>query len=108
MGQRLVLDQRHHRRDRDAVVCAERRPVRFQPLAVADERDASLGRVVLARRVPLADHVQVALERHGGRRLTSRGRRDANHDVSPGVLLELEPVLFGPRANVLDHRLLGA
>ena len=36
---RAVLRQRHHRRDRDAVVGAERRPVGAQPLAVADDVD---------------------------------------------------------------------
>ena len=36
--QRLVLGQRHHRGDADAVVRAERRPVGGQPVAVADKR----------------------------------------------------------------------
>ena len=106
MWQRLVLDQRHHGRDRDAVVGAERRAVRGQPVAVADERDATLGRVVRARRVALADHVQVPLKRDGRRGLAPRGCGDADHDVPAGVLLELEAVLAGPFANVLDHRLL--
>ena len=108
VGQRFVLDQRHHRRDRDPVVGAEGRPVGLQPLAVANERDASLGRVVRARGVTLADHVQMALERHGGRRLAPWCRRNPDHEVSAGVLHELEAVLLDPRANVLDHRLLGA
>ena len=106
VGQRLVLDQSHHRRDRDPVVGAERGPVRGQPLAVAHEPDPSFGRVVLARRVALADHVQVALERHGRRSLAPRGRGHPDHEVSPGVLLKLEAVLVGPGANVLDHRFL--
>ena len=71
MRQRLVLDQRHHRRDRDPVVGTERRPVRGQPLAVADERDAALRRVVRARRIALADDVQVPLEHHGRRALAA-------------------------------------
>ena len=48
--QRLVLGQRHHRRDADAVVGAERRPVGGQPVAVADKRDPALGRIVGAVR----------------------------------------------------------
>ena len=39
-GQRLVLDQRHHRCDRHPVIRAERRSFRVQPLPVANERNA--------------------------------------------------------------------
>ena len=106
MGQRLVLDQRHHGRDRDPVVGAERRPVRGQPVAVANERDAPFRRVVRARRVALAHHVQVALEHDRRRGLAARARRNADHEVPAGVLLQLESVPVGPLANVLDHRLL--
>ena len=102
----LVLGESHHGRDRDAVVGAERRAVGLQPLAVADERDPPFGGVVRARRVALADHVQVALEDERRRRLASGGRRYADHEVPPRVLQELEPVLVGPRPNVLDDRLL--
>ena len=87
---RLVLDQRHHRRDRDAVVGAQRRAVGGEPVAVADERDPPLGRIVRAGRVALAHHVQVALQDEGGRRLAAGRRRHADDEVAPGVLLELE------------------
>ncbi len=106
--QRLVLAERHHRRDRDAVVGAQRRPIRGQPLAVADELDAALRRVVRARRIALADDVQVPLEHEGRRVLASRGRRDADHEVPAGVLHELETVPVRPLANVLDRGLLEA
>ena len=106
--QRPVLDQRHHRRDRDAIVCAERGPVSLQPFAVADEHDAPLGRVVRAGGVPLAHHVEVPLEGHGRRRLASRSRRHADDQVSPLVLLKIEAVQVRPGANVLDDRLLCA
>ena len=103
---RLVLDERHHRRDRDAVVRAERRPVRGQPVAVADELDASLRRVVRARGVAFANDVQVPLKRYGRSRLPPGSRGDAYDEVPPGILNELEAVLLGPRADVLDRRLL--
>ena len=106
MGDRLVLDQRHHRGDRDAVVGAQGRPVGGQPVAVAQQDDPPLGRIVRACRVALAHHVQVTLEDEGGRSLTALTRRNANHEVPAGVLLELEPLSSGPLANVLDHRLL--
>ena len=61
-GKRGILDQRHHRRDRNAVVGAERGAVRRQPVAVDDQLDPSLGRVVRAVGDALADHVEVALE----------------------------------------------
>ena len=106
--QRPVFGERHHRGDRDAVVGAERRAVRLQPVAVADERDPPLGRVVGARRLALADHVEVALERDDRGALASRRRRDAQDEVAAGVLVELEAVLGRPGAHVLDHRLLVA
>ena len=92
VGNRLVLDQRHHRGDCDAVVGAERRPLGLQPVAVADERDPPLGRIVRARRVALAHHVQMALEHHDGRRLASRRPGHTDDEVATGVLLELEPL----------------
>ncbi len=106
MRQRLVLDQRHHRRDRDPVVGAERRPVGGQPVAVADEDDPPFRRVVRTRRIALADDVQVSLEHEGRRSIAARACRNADHEVPAGVLHELETVLVGPLANVLDRRLL--
>ena len=108
MRQRLVLDQRHHGGDRDAVVGTERRPVRRQPVAVSDERDAPFRRVVRARRIALADDVQVALEHDRRRVLAAGSRRHSNDEVPAGVLYELETVPVGPLANVLDRRLLEA
>ena len=107
MSDRLVLDERHHRGDRDAVVGAESGAVGRQPVAVTEQRDPALGRIVRARGVTLAHHVQVALEDEVGRRLPTRGRRNADDKVAPRVLLELVPVATRPRADVLDHGLLG-
>src|SRR3712207_8019631 len=39
MRQRFVVGERHHRRDRDAVVGSERRAVRSQPLAVTQQAE---------------------------------------------------------------------
>ena len=106
VGQRLVLDERHHRRDRDAVVGAERGAVRGQPLTVPHECDPPLGRVVGARRIALADHVEVPLQRHEGGALTAGRGRHPDDQVPARILLKLEAVLLGPRAHVLDHGLL--
>ena len=105
---RLVLDERHHRGDRDPVVRAEGRPVRGQPLTVADEHDPALGGVVRARRVTLAHHVEVPLERDGGRALAALRRGDVDHEVPALVLAKLEPVLPRPLTDVVDHGLLVA
>ena len=106
VGDRRVLDEGHHRGDGDPVVGAEGRAVGRQPVAVAHEHDPPFGRVVRAVRGALAHHVQVTLEDEGRRRLPAGRRRHADHEVPPGVLLELESVLVRPRANVLEHRLL--
>ena len=104
--QRLVLGQRHHRRDPDAVVRAERCPVGGQPVALADEGDPALGRIVRAIRPALADHVQMPLEDEDRRRFPPRGGRDAHDEIPRLVLAKLEAVVGGPGANVLDHQLL--
>ena len=108
MRQRLVLDQRHHRRDCNAIVGAEGRPVGGQPIAVADEDDAPFRRVVRARGIALADDVQVPLEDDGRRSFPTRACRDADDEVPAAVLLQLETVPAGPLANVLDRGLLQA
>ena len=106
MCQRLVLDERHHRRDRDAVVRTERRPVRPQPVAVAHKHDPPFGRVVRARRVTLADHVEMTLQDQRRRRLTAGRRGYRDDEVSPGVLPHVEAVPGSPGAHVLDDGLL--
>ena len=106
--ERLVLDESHHRRDRDTVVGAQRRAVGGQPVTVADEDDSSFGGIVRARRVALADHVQVALEDEDGRGLPAGSRGNTYDEVASGVLLELISVLAGPSSDVLDHRLFAA
>ena len=103
---RRVLGQRHHRRDADAVIRAERRPVGGQPVAVADERDPALGRIVRATRQALADHVQMSLQDENRRRLTTRASRDAHDDVLRRILPKLESAPGSPGLDVLDHQLL--
>ena len=106
MLERLVFDERHHRRDCDPVVSAQGRTVGSQPVIVADDDDSSFGRIIRARRVALADHVKVALEDEDGRRLTARSRGNAYDEVAAGVLLELVTAVAGPSSYVLDHGLL--
>ena len=103
--QRRVLRQRHHRRDADSVVRAERRPVGGQPVAIAHELDPALGRIIWAVRRALAHHVQVPLEDHGRSGLAPGARRYAHDHVAGCVLPEVEPVGGGPGPDVLDHRL---
>ena len=94
--QRLVLGQRHHRRDTDAVVRAERRPVGGQPVALANERDPALGGIVGAVRPTLADHVQMPLQDENRRRLPTRAGRYAHDEVAGRVLTKLEAVARPP------------
>jgi hypothetical protein len=91
MRDRLFLGQGHHRRDADAVVGAERRPVRREPLAVADELDAAGRRIVGRVRRALAHHVQVSLEHDAARGLAARGRGDADDEVPPRALRTSSP-----------------
>ena len=97
VGSRFVLDQSHHRGDRDTVVGTERGAVGRQPVTVADEDDSSFGGIVRARRVALADHVQVTLEDEDGRGLPAGSRGNTYDEVASGVLLELVSVLDRPR-----------
>ena len=101
-----VLDERHHRRDRHPVVRAERRAVGGQPLAVADKGNPAIGGIVREAGVALADHVEMPLEHERGRRLAAGGRGHPDDEVAAGVLFEVETMPLGPRANVIDHRLL--
>ena len=106
MGQRLVLDEIHHRRDRDAVVSSEGRPIGREPITVDDELDPPLGGVVRTIRLPLAHHVQVPLEHDGRCGLASRGRRHVEDEVARRVLAHFVPTRLAPGADVVDHRLL--
>ena len=67
---------------------------------------AGVGAVVGARRVALADHVEMPLQRHEGGTLTARRGRHPDDQVPARILLKLEPVLIRPRTHVLDHGLL--
>ena len=90
MGSRFVLDQSHHRGNRDTVVGTERGAVGRQPVTVAEEDDSSFGGIVRARRVALADHVQVTLEDEDGRGLPAGSRGNTYDEVASGVLLEFD------------------
>ena len=102
----LVLGEREHRRDRDAVVGAERRALGAQPVTVADDVDPPRARVVRAVRIALADDVEVALEGHGRRGLAARRGGHVDDEVAGAVAPGLEPALLGPRDHVRDGPLL--
>ena len=95
-----VLGDGHHGDDGDAVIGAQGGAVGREPLAVADELDAPLGRVVRAVRTALADHIEVTLEDHDGRRLSAGRRRHAHDQVRASGRHDLEPLLGGPRLDV--------
>ena len=104
---RVVLRDRQHRGDRDAVVGAERRPLRPQPVAVAHQLDPPGARVVRTARLALADHVEVALEDHRRARASRpRRRRHADDEVSGSVARVREAALLGPGDDVRDGLLL--
>ena len=105
--QRLVLDERHHRGDRDAVVGARassrpRSASRRRGRARSGPRPGRSGSTGRARR-PCRGAPGATTSRGA---LAARRRRHADDEVAARVLLELEPVLGRPRAHVLDHRLL--
>ena len=80
-----VLGERHHRRDRHAVVGAERRALGAQPAVVADDLDPPGARVVRAVRIALADDVEVALEDHRRRVLAPGRGGDVDDEVAGRV-----------------------
>ena len=105
--QRLVLDQRHHRRNRNAIVRAEVVPSAFsQSPSRTSTMRPSAGSFGLEGHA-LAHHVEMPLEGHDRRRLAS-GRRHPDDQISPLVLLNIEAVQVRPGADVLDDRLLCA
>ena len=105
-GAARVLGERHHRRDRDAVVRAERGALRAQPAVVADDLDPPGARIVRAVRIALADDVEVTLEDHRRRVLAARRGGDVDDEVAGRVAARLEAVHAGPRDDVGDGRLL--
>ena len=81
-------------------------PSALQPVAVADEHDPPFRRVVRARRVALAHHVEMTLQDQRRRRLTAGRRGYRDDEVSPGVLPHVEAVPGSPGTHVLDDGLL--
>jgi hypothetical protein len=104
--QRRVLGERQHRRDPDAVVGAERRPVGGQPITLAHEDDPALGGIVWTVGPTLAHHVEMPLQYENRRRLATCGGRNAHHEVPGSVLARRETAVGRPGAYVLDHLLL--
>ena len=100
MRQRRIVDQRHHRRDRDTVVGTQRGAVRRQPLAVPRQFDPAHTRVVRTVRAPLADHVEMALEDHDRCRPAPVSCGHIDHEVAGIVLPRDAAVPAGPGADV--------
>mmetsp|Transcript_28255 Transcript_28255/g.90386 ORF Transcript_28255/g.90386 Transcript_28255/m.90386 type:complete len:287 (+) Transcript_28255:2468-3328(+) len=106
----LILQQREDGGAADAVVGAERRALRRQPLplGVADAGEADGVRVEVELRVGvlLAHHVHVALEHDRGGVLAAVAPGKLEHEVAHVVLLPLEAALIGEGLHEILHRLL--
>ena len=97
MDQRVVIEDREHEGDRDAVVGTERGAVGAEHAVLHDQVDALVLEIMLDAGELVAHHVDVALEHDRGSALRSGACRLLDDHVVHVVLIDPQVALLGER-----------
>ena len=104
MGDILALHHGQGGSHADTVVGAQRRAVRLQPVAVADQPDRIDGEIVDGAFVLFANHIQMALQNGRNRSLAPGPGGLSDHDIPDTVLRRFESQPGGQGQDVVTRR----
>ena len=105
MLQRIGIQHRQRIGHGDAVVSAERRAVGKNIGIIMAQTQAVLCKIDVTVRILLADHVEMALQDHGGMVLIAGAGRLADDDVVRRILLPAQAALLRKADAVVRDRL---
>ena len=106
MGNVVRLQHRHGEGHARAVVRSQGGSVRVDAVAVPQNRDGILGKIMIRSGIFLAHHIQVGLENDRGGTFIARGGILFNDQVVRLVLPDLQPPVLAEQADVIADRLL--
>ena len=108
MAVKDAVEQGHHHRDGNAVVCTQRRAVGGQLTAVLDQADAIALKVVRHVAVLLAHHIGMSLKKQGSLRFSARGCRPLNEQIVACIAHVFQRALTSKPLQIIRDALLVA